>query len=350
MKKLYYLTIGLAFCAFIYLSAKDIHEVTPIDASQRNQITVSGGGGGSGDLGATTITNLTSSNITITGHGSNVLNIEAGAGTGDAVLAANQTWTGVNNFTGVTTNTAQMVFPTVWSLDPSGNRFFYHQNGQLWANMNQDSGDTGLYYTNGTLAIHFQFNNGSPYLDLNGASRRIRIGAENSWKDTAGATILDIDNKALKYGNGAAENSVAWYSGGGRLENTWTNRGDLIILTNLTVNGRVNFPIAAAITSAATITPNRNSAGSFYVELTNNPTLNVPTNIRSGENVEIYLRANNITNTVTLASNIIIPTSSTLVSPFTIQTNTTTILTIGFIGTNYVVKGYVPGYNLGPLQ
>lgn len=107
-------------------------------------------------------------------------------------------------------------------------------------------------------------------------------------------------------------------------------------------------PVASQITSTTTLTPNRNTSDVFWCNLTNNPTLAVPSNMRSGENVKLYLKAVNVSNVVTLASQII-PSSSALVSPFSITTNTTTLIVIGYIGTNYTVESYVPGYSIPPI-
>lgn len=110
-------------------------------------------------------------------------------------------------------------------------------------------------------------------------------------------------------------------------------------------------PVASQITSSATITANRNTAEVFWVNLTNAATLATPTNMRAGESVKIYMKAVNVSNVVTLASGLTngIPASSTLLSPFSIVTNTTTIISIGFIGTNYTIEAYVPGYSIPPI-
>ena len=189
-------TLGIMFMGVI-LMAKDITEVQPIDASQRNQITVSSGGG-VGGLTAQTVTNLTSSGgtVTITGQGSNVLNLESSGGSTVTNIANN--WAGINTFNALTittnislrngylminTNDNAGLSRTV-TIEPVGGRT------ENWVAINTSVGGSPVT-TAGLLLGDFNGAGANVELDISANNARmIAGGSANLWSTSVGGITM----------------------------------------------------------------------------------------------------------------------------------------------------------------
>lgn len=124
--------------------------------------------------------------------------------------------------------------------------------------------------------------------------------------------------------------------------------GNVTIRGTLTHQGRLTGQAIPVLSGAGLFSTNRNASDSFIIDMTGNLILNPPTNGIEGDRVKWKLIADGANRAVTLvsgvSSNFAIPSSSTLVSPFTVSASTMTVLMVEKFGTRWLVESYIPGY------
>ena len=240
MKKLFKYISLIILCANAY--GASVQEIQSIDGAQRNRLeeiikaNAGGGGGGSGDG---TVTNVVST-----------FDIITTSGAGGAVITLSKTaslvWTNTAGFVDV--GSFDSVNSVLLGSGGVSNNWFSglltSSDGSLSVNyngrtLNREGGNTILDFQNA------QGNDVSGVTSILWSGRTLRNsgGSVNvlDWqasllRSDSGADALDWENRTLNNASSVAK--LNWAAQ--RIENTWTNRGDFVILTNLTVGATAN--------------------------------------------------------------------------------------------------------------
>jgi hypothetical protein len=174
-------------------------------------------------------TNSASENYVLSATGGDTKWVAQGSGSGDAVLGANQTWTGINQFS----NTTFLSTAVVSNLVARTNLYFGSLAG---AYLTSDTGSgalvtSGPFHSSGDISIGANydiFGGGAGLTNLNGASIQASTIASNA----LGATAIEFIQAAAGTGSGDAT------LGG---TNTWTGtntfEGPVIMSGGLTITG-----------------------------------------------------------------------------------------------------------------